>query len=463
MHMDEVVARRTLAGKPALHGMNGALWSLDRLAEAGFLAGTFGECKIRFRELVYVGDTASLWVVRDDGAKLSAELRVGNLAVTTVSLVRATERPQGIGGSKSAGRGNRSSAATIPEDLPLQSLAGRTGFIPMADCAETMYPFLARRFGRSRVNGMAALSYLVGMICPGLHSVFYSCSIEFTDGGEQDRRLAFQVDEVDERVRLINETVNGGGISATVVAGARLPPVAQAGMEEIAALIKPGEFAGAVALVIGGSRGLGELTAKVIAAGGGKVIITYAVGKTDADAVCAEIRQWGGECAVIPYDVCKSPELQLDALAWEPSHLYYFATSPIVKQLSKAFSATAFAEYCQYYVRGFSDLCVALRKRRDGSLRVFYPSSIFVAERPAGMTEYAMAKASGEVLCEDIGATLAGLSVVAKRLPRVLTDQTAGAILGDTENPLGVMLSVVRDVQSAASRDHTKRYSAGSS
>ena len=44
----------------------------------------------------------------------------------------------------------------------------------------------------------------------------------------------------------------------------------------------PGEFANVRALVIGGSRGLGEITAKIIAAGGGDVWITYRRGKEDA-------------------------------------------------------------------------------------------------------------------------------------------------------------------------------------
>ena len=55
-------------------------------------------------------------------------------------------------------------------------------------------------------------------------------------------------------------------------------------------IVGPTEFAGSTALIVGGSRGLGALTAKILAAGGGKVIITYATGRADAEDLTEEIR-----------------------------------------------------------------------------------------------------------------------------------------------------------------------------
>jgi NAD(P)-dependent dehydrogenase (short-subunit alcohol dehydrogenase family) len=49
-------------------------------------------------------------------------------------------------------------------------------------------------------------------------------------------------------------------------------------MEALSGLCAPDEFAGATALIIGGSRGLGELTAKLLAKGGARILITYATG-----------------------------------------------------------------------------------------------------------------------------------------------------------------------------------------
>src|SRR5688572_29550477 len=68
--------------------------------------------------------------------------------------------------------------------------------------------------------------------------------------------------------------IAGGGLVGTVDSFARQPPVPQKSSREFVGLVEPGAFTGSTALVIGGSRGLGEVTAKLLAAGGAKVTIT---------------------------------------------------------------------------------------------------------------------------------------------------------------------------------------------
>ena len=58
-------------------------------------------------------------------------------------------------------------------------------------------------------------------------------------------------------------------------------------------------------------------------------------------------------------------------------------------------------------------------------MKVFVPSTVFIDERPKGMTEYAMAKAAVEVLCVDLQRNLRRVTIVVQRLPRLETDQTA--------------------------------------
>ena len=72
-------------------------------------------------------------------------------------------------------------------------------------------------------------------------------------------------------------------------------------------------------------------------------------------------------------------------------------------------------------------------------MKVFYPSSIWVQkeERPSGWTEYAMAKAAGEVICDDLSRTMQHISVTSVRLPRLPSDQTA-SIFRDEEEASGL-------------------------
>jgi Dehydrogenases with different specificities (related to short-chain alcohol dehydrogenases) len=58
-----------------------------------------------------------------------------------------------------------------------------------------------------------------------------------------------------------------------------------------------------IALVTGGSRGLGRNTALALARNGADVVLTYRQGKSDAESVAAEIHQLGRKAALLQIDV----------------------------------------------------------------------------------------------------------------------------------------------------------------
>jgi hypothetical protein len=76
-------------------------------------------------------------------------------------------------------------------------------------------------------------------------------------------------------------------------------------------------------------------------------------------------------------------------------------------------------------------------------LKLFYPSSVFLDEPVRGAAEYAAAKAAGEQLCRNLTVTRRGLTAVWPRLPRMLTDQTAGLKASQVQPPLDVMLGIL--------------------
>jgi NAD(P)-dependent dehydrogenase (short-subunit alcohol dehydrogenase family) len=61
-----------------------------------------------------------------------------------------------------------------------------------------------------------------------------------------------------------------------------------------------------IALVTGGSRGLGRSTALHLAKSGTDVILTYKSGRAEADATVAEIESMGRRAHALPLDVAKS-------------------------------------------------------------------------------------------------------------------------------------------------------------
>ena len=125
---------------------------------------------------------------------------------------------------------------------------------------------------------------------------------------------------------------------------------------------------------------------------------------------------------------------------------------PSKKDLKKAelFNRRLFSEFVDFYLEKFAELCAWIeegahdRKRR---IKVFLPSTVFIDERPRGMTEYAMAKAAAEILAADLNAHLENVTIVSTRLPRMPTDQTSSIAPIRTVSAIEALLPVVREMQ----------------
>ena len=67
---------------------------------------------------------------------------------------------------------------------------------------------------------------------------------------------------------------------------------------------------GKVAIVTGGSKGIGAGIARQLAADGAKVIVNYATGRSGADKVVADIEAAGGEALAVAADVTNQAEVE---------------------------------------------------------------------------------------------------------------------------------------------------------
>jgi hypothetical protein len=445
MHMDPLAARRTQMGAPVIHGMHLALSCLDAFSQMSNDPPSLTGISIHFVKPAFVGETLTFTASDLDPLKLMAQ--VEGVRVMTIDLTKGpTEKA--FDGSKDAP--TLAPGVRIPRERSfgeIEKAAGVRERIVLSNGSEKLFPSAARWIGKDRVNALASFSTLVGMECPGLHSIFVSLNIELTEDGPLNH-LEYAVVSTDDRFRRVKMSVSGGGWKGLLDAAVRNPPVLQPSLGEMARKVPSGSFKGQRVLVVGGSRGIGEYTAKAVAAGGAQVVLTYAVGLEEAQALVAEMKEFGSEAEHLPFDVRFPAEAQLDRLTFSPTHVYYFATCRISRPRKDAFDPALYQEFQQFYVKGFYDLCSALRKRTDGFF-VFYPSSIYVNPegRPKGLAEYAMAKGEGEALCADLSQLLPGVEARVKRLPRLPTDQTAS--LGPTsgEESMDILLPLIREMQ----------------
>jgi NAD(P)-dependent dehydrogenase (short-subunit alcohol dehydrogenase family) len=255
--------------------------------------------------------------------------------------------------------------------------------------------------------------------------------------------MTYEVTTFAERYGQVCMKIAAPELSGEIKALLRPQPQRQPNYAACATEIGGLDFSDQRALVIGGSRGLGEITAKILCAGGADTILTYHSGLDDARKVAHEIASHGGQADCIGFDVLNPAIESLNSLnpGWLPTHLYYFATPFISPSAKGKFSQGLFDKFCNYYVSGFANTVNLFRPL--GLRNVFYPSTIYLDEIPPNMAEYASAKAAGETLCAFYQKEFQEMTFFTSRLPRMATDQTAGLPTTQNADALPVLIQTL--------------------
>lgn len=440
LHVDPLAARRLLAGEPVVHGVHLLLVTL-----AGWLAEhsvppaiTLRTLVAKFRRPAVIGRVVEFHVHDAEPGRVSARLRSeGNLLAT----IDFTWEPATLQEFPSRSRPSRGDC----RHRPVGKLAGATGSLDLlteSSLVERTLPGLVRRVPEPQLAQLIATSRLVGMECPGLNSIYGELHADFAPASGAADRLEYAVTEYNDRYHTVTMSIRSAGLSGRIHAFVRPEPVAQPGSAELRSRVAPTAFAGQRALVIGGSRGIGEVTAKLLALGGADVRLTFSRGREDAAAVVADIVAAGCRADAFAYDVLRPDDTLRRELGttWPPTHLYYFATPPLVAGSIGTFSHERFLAFSQFYVTGFADAVYAVRGFSPELRGVFYPSTVALDGPPGSMAEYAAAKAAGEALCDYFRKHIRGIAFYKTRLPRISTDLTATVLPVKTEDVVDAML-----------------------
>lgn len=434
LHFDPVVARRTLIGGVAVHGIHLVLWALDEFAAQARLSG-FHRLRVLFDRAALVDEDISLdW--HDAGDRLIARLQgpSGN-------LLRITMVPQ-VGGNDDWVPADNQNALAC-ESHVLAELDNRSGELPLTlpDVWKALFPNLAGGFAERQLAMLLGTTRLVGMICPGLHSIYSALELENSINPDSDIVLRYHVIRADRRVHLVDMAVNGAGLRGMVSAFVRPPPYRQPPLGALLKEVAPNAFTGQRAVIVGGSRGLGELAAKLLCAGGAAVTITWQQGLNDARAIALEAAEVGRTIEVAQFDIAAPPQAPPPGAPF--THLYYFATSRISAGRPGQFDTALFSRMIGFYVVGLARCVAWFEGVSTRPAYIWYPSTIFLQEPDPHFAEYAAAKACGEQLCERLNAQLTGIQITVDRLPRLPTDQTQALTESGTAHGAQVMASVL--------------------
>ena len=210
--------------------------------------------------------------------------------------------------------------------------------------------------------------------------------------------MTYFVRQMDPRFSMITMSVDGAHLEGEIKAFYYQPPVVQPSMIDLKNVVVSREFTGHKILVVGASRGLGEVVSKLVAEGGGEVILTYHKGQQEAEAIVSEISARGGNATCVAIDVT-NPNLTLDAFGTvmsDISAVFYFASPKISGTRSGNFDVSYFNRMANVFVGGACRIVSLVAGVCRPNALIFYPSTVFLDDVACGWSGIAQPNQQGK-------------------------------------------------------------------
>ena len=427
IHIDPVSARRSMIGKCIVHGIHGLMYALESLKKhSGIKVKSF---EAQFLKPIPLDTMIDLfWNAKKNLLIISNKTIIfTSISIEINEIIKKDNRFDLETGDPLSSPRNLTLKQC--QEFDEQKLIYRGDIIS----GQNLFPYFFECYGESIAAEIATTSEIVGMEIPGLHSLFLSIK-----GVIHKKKLnpSYKVLNC-SRFGVMQLLMTGQYLQCEIDAFYSRNSAQALKMHQVSKSIQSNEFSKVNALIIGGSRGLGELTAKIISCGGGTSTITYSSGSIDAKGVQQEIIEWGGFCDIAQLNI----EENFSIPNQEYNQIYYFPTPKIIIEDPGNLEADLFERYKLYYVDGFRNLLkMVLGKNSKAS--IFYPSTTFAKNPPKGFLTYVKTKLMGESLCREFGEK-EGVRIFYSRLPRLPTDQTLELVPEKFEDPLSIMYPII--------------------
>ncbi len=446
IHIDKIAARRMIFGMPIVHGIHALLWCLDSWLMGKTKILLLNSINVYFNKPIGLDEEVSLLINNESKRCVRIDLLNCDLIVMMSVIIRwdslkIQDLPLPLN--------------YFPEKFPprmvlTDDIIGKSGELDLylnVKAATKNFPNLLACISPLQIAVFLSLSRLVSVECPGLHSLFSELSLSFRNNLDY-KYLNYEITNYNKKLSLVFIKVKSPIMTGQIRAFHRPNTLKQESYKKLKDLVSSTEFTGWRAMLIGGSRGLGEVCAKLLAAGGAEVLLTYNKGKEDALYIVDDINKNGGVAKCLHFDVLsiKHQNFISSLNNWFPTHLFYFATPFIFSGVKGVFSTDQFNKFCHYYVNGFQNCTNILINL--GLRNIFYPSTLAISELQTNMSEYTVAKTAGEMLCLFLQKNNSDLKIYKPRLPRMSTDQTVTLFPIKNEDPVPIMLRHLQAFQS---------------
>lgn len=438
LHISDEYARATPYGEPVVFGILGALAALGHIPDRNDMV--LKAVSLEFRNPMTVGVNYRIEV--GETSTHQSVVKVYDVArlmmKATFAFLPGHGRPTTMNVSESSHP--TEAADRNKEDLLVGShVTGIYGPSP-SDVEK-----IVERWGLSakgatdvQIAAMMWTSFLVGMELPGKRAVFWRLALDFkSDEGQHRGPLSYDVTikDFDERLDLLHTTGNlsaDSNLCATAQIWAfvrRDSP--QSSIVGITNCLPGSEqLKGKVALVIGGSRGLGAAISQALALQGCSVLVNYHQCKVEAEQMRTSLRDNSSLIELVQGDAADiqwCQELRQHMLK-EYGGLDFLVcnASPPIRPLS--FMPENLERFQDFLARTLALVSVpmsiflnSLSERSGWNVVV---SSAFVRDLPAEWPHYVTAKFAVEGLVHWAAAHYPQTHSLVVRPPKLLTDQT---------------------------------------
>jgi len=435
LHADGAYARRTPFGAPVVHGMLGVLAALRPVTRSG-------PVRLRALRAKFLGPlftSTSYDLGFDASTKGDARIQLGAGGSAKVELRLRHELSTPHAPPMAMPQGWRPQPAPLdPSVAELGGLRHEGSYAIDPGAAAELDGALGiglENLPASQLQALAWISYSCGMLVPGRQSLIGDIELAFADGDAGPGPLGFQV-EVGQHstvgmMRLKARLQAGGRPVADVTINAlRRPDPVAFSLEALLEHASRGEaLRGQVALVTGGSRGLGAYLVGALCLQGADVWLNYRTGAEEAEQLRAALVGTGGAVRVVQGDVTDAAACQrlaAEVVAAGGIDVLIANASPPIRAATLAEQG---ADALERFVAGSLRACLlptaallpSLRKSRGCVVAV---SSRYAATAPARFAHYVAAKGAIEGLVTSLAREEKSVRFALARPPKLLTDQT---------------------------------------
>ncbi|MFQ5734368.1 MAG: SDR family NAD(P)-dependent oxidoreductase [Planctomycetaceae bacterium] len=447
LHVNADFARGTFFGRPIAHGILTAIRGLGAIPHDP--GQRIRSLEIEFRGAVVPGEVCRV-DVSGDAASFSAVIRQSDDALMTLVGDFGDREPSEVSryadGIPATDKieALRSSPADRSLDEFQVGLAVAGVYSgpppPAAFAADVQLTPL-----EARVLGLC--SYLVGMELPGLRSLFVRLNLRFRDTTANPESLSYRIKitKFDPEFRLLETILDVATPQGETVATADIRsyvPFSPVGvdLDSLSGALDSAQadLTGKVALVCGGSRGLGADIAASLAIAGCHVYATYRTSRDSADDLAARLVERGATIEFLRGDVgdvslCRT---SLRRILDMHGRLDILVLNACESPKPVDIGTSSDGEFERYISRNLrlvrSPLSVCLPALQESHGTIVAVSSSFVDQLPQGFAHYVALKQAVEGTVRTACREYENVSAVIPRPPRLQTrwNDTPRGVLG---------------------------------